>query len=289
MTYNPDEARDEKGEWAAAQAQADKVAGGHKPLEGLPQKPINLGGKWYVPGPIGRLKDAAASYMKSAGLPYDPPKKYVPVDVDRSKRIADAFDEMKHTPTEPATKASYDAMIKETQAQWEAIKATGLKVDWIKPGQKDPYAASPRLGAQDVSENNHWWGFPTDQGFGTGPEARAYEKDSPVLKKTGEVIGGRKVVANDVFRIVHDMNGHMKEGNGFRAGGEENAWRSHAAMYSDLARPAMTAGTRGQNSWVNYGPHGVSNRTADSEHTVYAPQKMGLLPKWVEDEGRKDD
>lgn len=293
MTYDPNEARDATGKWAAsedaAHAQAEKVAGGHKPLEGLPQTPINLDGHLYVPGPIGRLRDAAESYMKEAGLPYDPPKKYVPVDIERSKRIAGAFDEMQHTPTEPATKASYDAMIKETRAQWEAIKKTGLKVDWIQPGQKDPYAASPRLAAQDVSENNHWWGFPTDQGFGTGPEAKKYEKDSPVLQKTGDIIGGREVVANDIFRIVHDMNGHLKDGNGFRAGGEENAWRSHAAMYSDLARPAMTAGTRGQNSWVNYGPFGASNRTADSEHTVYAPQKMGLLPKWVEDEGRKDD
>ena len=49
----------------------------------------------------------------------------------------------------------------------------------------------------------------------------------------------------DKFRAVHDYFGHIKDGNGFRAGGEENAWRSHAAMYSPLARRAMTTETRG--------------------------------------------
>jgi hypothetical protein len=222
--------------------------------------------------------------MKSAGLPYSPPTTYAKLDKERAAKIADEFEKMKDDPTNPKVKASYEAMVKETLAQWEVIKKTGLQVEWVKPGQKDPYALSPRLAAMDVSENNHWWGFPTDLGYGSGGSDTS--KDNPLLRPTGEVIGGRAVVANDVFRIVHDMMGHFKEGNGFRAEGEENAWRSHAAMYSDAARPAMTSETRGQNSWLNYGPHGVTNRTADAEHTIFAPQKIGLMPEWTENEGR---
>ncbi len=272
---------------ADAAEQARLVADGHAPLDGLPQAPIKLGDQWYVPGPIGRLKDAAAAYMKSAGLPYEPPTTYAKIDKVRAAKIAQAFDEEKHEPNDPKVKASYEAMAKETLAQWDVIKQTGLKVEWVKPGQTDPYAASPRLAAMDVSMNNHWWGFPTDLGFGTGPEAEAYRKDNPLLATTGEVIDGRKVVVNDVFRIVHDMMGHLKEGNGFRGEGEENAWRSHAAMYSDAARPAMTNETRGQNSWVNYGPYGATNRTATAETTHFAPQKIGLLPDWVVTDGAK--
>ena len=48
----------------------------------------------------------------------------------------------------------------------------------------------------------------------------------------------------------------------------------------------MTVETRGQNSWVNYGPHGETNRTASAADTVYADQKIGLLPEWVSEEGR---
>jgi hypothetical protein len=269
-----------------AQAQATLVAAGAKPLEGLPQKPIELAGQWYVPGPIGRLKDAASEYMKEAGLPYNPPTDYAKLDKERAAKIADAYDHMKDDPANPEVKKSYDALVKETLAQWNVIKQTGLQVEWVKPGQKDPYALSPRLAAMDVSENNHWWGFPTDLGYGSGVGKSNTGETNPMLRPTGEVIGGRPVVVNDVFRIVHDMMGHLKEGNGFRAEGEENAWRSHAAMYSDTARPAMTSETRGQNSWVNYGPHGVTNRTADAEHTVFAPQKIGLMPDWTENDGR---
>lgn len=272
---------------AEAQEQAEKVAEGYKPLPGLPTKPIVLPtGEVYVPGPIGRLKNAAEEYMKEAGLGYAPPTEYVKVDAAHATEIAKAFDEEKSDPSNPTVKASYEAMAKETLAQWEVIKKSGLTVEWVKPGQTDPYAASPRLAALDVSEHNHWWGFPTDQGYGSGVGESTPAKDNPLLRTTGEVIDGRKVVVNDVFRIVHDMMGHLKDGNGFRADGEENAWRSHSSMYSDLARPAMTNETRGQNSWVNFGPYGETNRTAKGGDTVFAPQKIGLLPDWIVNEGR---
>ena len=285
-------ATDEEGNLraiAAARASADQAAAGRPKLIGLPDKPIMLEGKPYVPGPVGYLHDIAEQYMSDAGLPYDPPKTYVPVDKGRAGRIAQAFDDMKHAPDDPATKASYDALINETVAQYKALKNAGVKFEFIKPGQPDPYGANPRLAAQDVAENKHLWVFPTEGGFGSGTEsAEAAMKGNPLLRPTDEYIDGHRLLANDVFRIVHDMFGHLKDGNGFRSSGEENAWRSHSAMYSDAARPAMTSETRGQNSWVNYGPHGDANRTALSADTKYADQKIGLLPQWAIDEGRKD-
>lgn len=278
----------------ASREHATKIAGDSQPLQGLPQVPMKLADGWYTPGPMGRLKDAATEYMQKAGLPYDPIKTYQPADPAQGARIAQAFETMKHDPDDPAVKASYAALAKETMAQWQEIKATGLKVDWIKPGQKDPYADTPRQAEMDVSEHNHWWGFPTDMGFGSDPNL----KGNPLLADSGEVIGGRHALVNDVFRIVHDMNGHIKEGNGFSPSGEENAWRSHYAMYSPAARPAMTTETRGQSSWVNYGPHGEANRatlygpnslTASSNTgggVTYAPQKIGLLPQWAQDGAR---
>src|SRR5262249_694938 len=72
-----------------------------------------------------------------------------------------------------------------------------------------------------------------------------------------------------------------KEGVGMRADGEDNAWRSHVAMYSPLARQAMTSETRGQNSWVNFGPYAKENKGASGADTHYADQKVGILPSWV--------
>jgi hypothetical protein len=100
----------------------------------------------------------------------------------------------------------------------------------------------------------------------------------PLLAPTTEVIGDRVLLANDVFRIVHDVFGHEKEGVGFGPSGEDNAWHSHVRMYSPLAAKAMTTETRGQNSWVTFGPHGEANRT-NQKATVYAEQKATLLPE----------
>lgn len=239
-----------------------------------------IDGDHFVPGPIGSVHDVAEAYMAEhhPDRPYTPPTDYHKLDPEHSKAIAQAFEEMPHSPDDPATKASYDAMIKETLNQYNAIKKSGLKVEFIPPDMPDPYAANPRLAAKDVAENNHLWTFPTDQGFGSsGPAGSAH----PMLQPTGETISGKPAVANDIFRVVHDYFGHLKEGHGFRAAGEDNAWRSHAAMYSDIARPAMTTETRGQNSWVNYGPHGETNRTASAADTHYADQKVGLMPEWT--------
>jgi hypothetical protein len=67
---------------------------------------------------------------------------------------------------------------------------------------------------------------------------------------------------NEKFRAVHDLLGHAIYGNQFGPRGEEMAWAVHQQMYSPLARLAMTAETRGQNSMVNYSPLNVKVKSA---------------------------
>jgi hypothetical protein len=258
------------------------------PLIGLPATVTVPGIGKYTFGPNEPARNVAAEYARSAGIDYNPPKTYAKVDAARATRIADEYEKMVHAPNDPRVKESYDAMIKETIDQWEMIKKTGLIVEPIPAGAKNPYAASPRLAIIDVKDNNHLWFFPTNSGFGGTESAGVDVSGNPLMNPTGEILNGHTMLANDVFRIVHDYFGHIKEGVGFRADGEENAWRSHSAMYSDKARPAMTAETRGQNSWVNYGPFAEFNKTADADNTQYAPQKTGLLPDWVMGEGAND-
>ena len=276
----PEKERQERAGERAARGEMPPGTRVIKSLEGMPTKVVVPGHGEVEFGPLAVARDAAEKYTKAAGIDYHPPQDFKHVNIERAKAIARAYEDMKHDPSDPAVKASYDAMIKETLAQWKEIERTGLKVEFMKPGMKDPYADSPRLAIMDAKNNNHLWVFPTDAGFGhegSGLENRGAEH--PLLAMTDQVVDGEKRRANDIFRIVHDYFGHIKEGNGFRADGEENAWRQHAAMYSDLARGAMTTETRGQNSWVNYGPHGDANRVAKGSETVYAPQKAGLLPE----------
>jgi hypothetical protein len=246
-------------------------------LLGMPAKAEIPGVGAVNVGPFEPAREASRAYREQMGIDNEEVDNYVRVNPKFAKRVADAFEKMKHTPNNAKVKAAYDALIDETLAQYQAIKATGLKVSLMASEGDNPYAASPRMAIEDVKNNNHIWIYPTDVGYGNSTADRT--DDNPMLRPTSEKINGRTLLANDVFRIVHDYFGHVQEGNGFRADGEENAWRIHASMYSDLARAAMTTETRGQNSWLNYGPHGEKNRLAKSTETVYAPQKIGLLPR----------
>lgn len=82
---------------------------------------------------------------------------------------------------------------------------------------------------------------------------------------------------NEMFRAVHDFYGHAVHGNEFGPKGEEKAWAAHSAMYSPLARAAMTAETRGQNSVVNYTPLNAEIKKAvrDLEEKSYHARRKG--------------
>lgn len=138
------------------------------------------------------------------------------------------------------------------------------------------------------------WGPYNPEYFVTATGDRADAIANPLLRDTGlewpDQNGEmRPVLANDLFRAVHDAFGHGLEGAGFRARGEENAWQAHVRLFTGSAVGAITSETRGQNSWLNYGPHGEKNRTAPVEDTVFADQKTGLMPEWTWTEGRAGD
>ena len=259
-------------------------------LEGLPANvKIPATGQIIVASHDPRIRAVAAGYMKSAGLPYNPPTKYAKANPERAGRIAQAYSDMKHEPGHPLVKASYAALVRETLAQYQAAKRAGFKAEFWNPAtERNPYEASPRLAIEDVQKNHHMFVYPTHAGYGTEPISAKEIEENPMLANSGEHWNGQPATVNDIFRAVHDYYGHAKEGVGFRADGEENAWRSHAAMFSPLARLALTNETRGQNSWVNYGPHGEKNRSAKTENTTFADQKMGVMPAWVNHEGAED-
>lgn len=235
-------------------------------------------------GPIPIVVKAAKAYANAVGLPLRRQRDYVRVDTGRAARIAQAYTDMEHQPADPAVQAAYRAMADETTAQYQFVKATGLKIETIMPGQPDPYPNGPRDVLKDIA-SGHIWYFPTEQGFGS---SEFDPTGNPLLDPTPEVSdNGQPMVVNDLFRVVHDFFGHGMEGAGFGARGEENAWQAHMRLFSEAAVPAMTSETRGQNSWVNYGPFGEQNR-ADPRNTVYADQKTGIMPSWTWREGVSD-
>jgi len=180
---------------------------------------------------------------------------------------------------------NYEALMDETAAQYEALRRAGVQIEFNPPGA-DPYARSPALGYIDMRDNNRLFVFPTLEGFGSGAGlSREAIANNPLLRDSGFQISGRPATYNDLFRAVHDVFGHNGPGNPFfRHQGEERAFRHHSRMYSPTAGRAAGTELTGQNNWLNFGPFGERNRTASAADTIYADQKINVLPDWVFEE-----
>jgi len=228
-----------------------------------------------------KIRALADGYAKTKGISLTHGAPMAEIDPQHSSKIAQAFEAMPHAPNDPKVKNAYGALINETMDQFNHIKNSGLKISKIQPGMENPYKAGSKDLFHDINNNNHLWYYPTESGFGDGQTS-----DHPLLAPTKEMIDGKPLLANDAFRIVHDVFGHAKEGHGFGPRGEESAWRTHMPMYSPEAQKALTSETRGQNSWVNFGPHGEHNRQ-NPGNTKYAEQKAGILPDWTMEHSKK--
>lgn len=245
-------------------------------------------------GPDPRIVAVAEQYAKDNGIKLTRQPRYVEVNEARAKRIAAAYDAMPHAPQDPRVKAAYQNMIDQTVAQYRALEKAGYKF-WLFDENNDPYEGNPWNAMRDLRSGQRMGVFATEAGFGSGATDLNVD-DNPLLADTGikwpyGSLDGKlkRVLANDVFRAVHDAMGHGMEGAGFRAQGEENAWLAHTKLFTGSAVGALTSETRGQNSWLNYGPHGEANRNAKVWDTVFADQKTGLMPEWTWKEGAAGD
>jgi hypothetical protein len=190
-----------------------------------------------------------------------------------SKRISDAFEAMKHDPNNPEVQQAYEALINETLKQYDDLTKAGIKAKKIVG--ENPYSNSKDL-IEKVRQSDEISYFPTDEGFGSGNIT-----NNPMLRKTGRLNAqGEEMLANDVFRVVHDIYGHVKPQSTFGKVGEEVAYQNHKQMFSPLAQKALATETRGQNSYVNFGPNAAHNK-ANPANTIFAEQKVGLLPDWA--------
>ena len=268
-----------------------ETRGKYSPLEGSPS--IKGPNGTRVQGPIPELVDVAEAYAAANGIDFKRQGEYVKVDEELAGRIADAYAQMKHSPNDPAVQEAYQDLIRQTRAQYEALADAGFEFTFYD-GDTDPYDGAPWRAMKDLRFNKKMAVFGTYAGYGTEGITRGDLEDNPMLADTGLQWADQNgemqpVTANDLFRAVHDAFGHGLEGAGFRAQGEENAWQAHSRLFTGPALGAITSETRGQNSWLNYGPYGENNRNASLFDTVFADQKTGLMPEWTWQEGKSPD
>jgi hypothetical protein len=262
-----------------------RTAGVYSPLEGAP---VVEG----ATGPDPSIVQVAEQYAKDNGINLKRQARYAMVDEERARRIAQAYEDMQHSPSDPTVAEAYENLIKQTTAQYKALESAGYRF-WLFDENSDPYEGKPWRAMRDLRSNKQMGVFDTAAGFGTSdfdPSQNPLLADTGIKWPFGNPNGPlRPVLANDLFRAVHDAFGHGMEGSGFRAQGEENAWQAHVRLFTGSAVGALTSETRGQNSWLNFGPYAEQNKTANVFETKFADQKTGLMPSWTWTEGRVED
>jgi hypothetical protein len=222
------------------------------------------------------------------------PKLILSVSENDAKRIADAYDQMQHTPNDPEVKRGFEELITDIKKQADALLKEGYKFELVP--KDEGYGGDSKKMLDDVKNKKKILVETAESAFGT---ERTFDEDNIGLKDSGyKDANGRPLTNVELIRAVHDLFGHSEYGNGFGAIGEENAWRIHMSMFSPLAQKALTATTRGQNSWVNFGKHmrnadGSVKKKGDegyvgSKDRPFAEQKIGFLPDWAMDNAYGD-
>jgi hypothetical protein len=196
--------------------------------------------------PVPELAWAAQNYAARIGSTRPANYKGIYIVASLTEAIAQAYDCM--PVRDGQALAAYSAMREETKRQFDlltrSVRRGGLGVS-VETQKEDPYGGPLEM-MLDV-QNGRLKVYATG-----GPD-----NEHPFFSDE----------ENDMFRAVHDAFGHAATGRGFDRHGEEAAFRSHASMYSALARLAMATETRGQNSWF-----------IQNGGQAFPVQKIGLLP-----------
>jgi hypothetical protein len=174
-------------------------------------------------------------------------------DTPPEKILTSAADEQTSSGSSltPEAEKSYADLVDEIGRQYEALVAAGLKAKAWR-GDGEPYGDPPGSTKpnsdkmrEEVAKTGEFSFFMTERGFGTGSAT----PDHPMLRETKyKTADGEPMIANDLFRVVHDMVAHVRGGYSFSTNGEYNGMLTHASTLPESAWPALFAETFGQNA-----------------------------------------
>lgn len=210
--------------------------------------------------PPGHVVEGVKRYAAQQGVSYsDEGLETLQVDPERGHAQFLAYRGAQAAPEHPEARGSYEAMRQEVNRQYDYMTAPehlggmGLRHEVTT---EDPYPSVEAMGT-DVGQNRRIRTFATQTTGG-----HEYFSDEE----------------NDRFRAVHDVFGHAALGRGFSRHGEEAAYQAHSQLFPKAARAAVTSETRGQNSFLNYGPAGTFPNQGPGSNLV-------VLPDWANEKG----
>lgn len=230
--------------------------------------------------PIKAIQMLRQNYNDQHGIP---PRKPIPHLTSADDiAAADAYQAGPHQPNHPKVQRSYRSFRQHIGQQWDMLTEAGYNFEpWSGINQRgeeqeQPYNNSAEMLA-DLRNNKHLYYFRTEVSQST---EGALPPGHPMAKQiTVTTTDGRRqqMVANDVFRAVHDTIAHS-EGHQFGPYGEKRAWWTHRSSLPSQARLALWNETRAQNAWTNAGPH--MRITDDTGHPrIIRKGEPGWIPQ----------
>lgn len=201
--------------------------------------------------PIKEIQMLRQNYADAHGLPRRQRMPHLTEQDDIA--AARAYDAAPHEPRHPRVARSYRYFRQHIAAQWDMLVDAGYTFEPWHGAQEQPYSDSAAMLA-DLRDNKHLSYFRTDvsqHSEGALPPDHPMASTVTVTMPSGE---RQRLVANDVFRAVHDALAHS-EGHQFGPFGEKRAWWTHRSCLPREARLALWNETRAQNCWTNAGPH----------------------------------
>lgn len=211
-------------------------------------------GRWF---PGGR--------SATAGLSAEPVLRW---DEGYCRRVARWYDRGPMLAYDARLSRLYDRFKWETARQFHAIVEAGVTVaPWRRPGQ--PYQSSAEL-CESVRATGTIYVHLTSEGHGAAPSQGFH----PLREPSGITVAGVELAHNDLFRVVHDIFGHVTWGNSFSARGELRAAFRHLGMYSEDVHPVLFTEQVAQICWYYFGPH--LERGGERR---YPDQKVFELPR----------
>jgi hypothetical protein len=188
----------------------------------------------------------------------------VEVDEGMCRAVAARFERLPLLTWNRDVARRYQALIEEARAQYKAVLGAGIVVEpWLGPGQ--PYRDSRELvgrvcatGVIDL--------FLTRSGHGPRGSAGFH----PLREPSGVTVRGVELTHNDLFRVAHDVFGHVMFANSFGLAGELKAAYCQMALFSGKARPVVFAEQVAQTCWFFFGPH----RQVPPHRRTYPEQKV---------------
>ena len=172
-------------------------------------------------------------------------------DVDETfcGEVAERFDRLPRMGYDVALARRYRQLKRETRLQYEAIVDAGIRVEpWLGLGQ--PYHDSGEL-VRGVRETGTIQLFLTRSGHGPYGGAGFH----PMRESTGISVKGVELTHNDLFRVVHDVFGHVMFGHSFGPDGELQAAYCQMALLPEVAQPVVFTEQVAQTCWFFFGPH----------------------------------